>query len=1621
MAPNLRELTRQEHFYLDTMENLKDFMENFEADRDSEQLEGWKQQAETLYTKFQANRLKIEMCIDVADRSEKDVKDAETTSVVEETNRLARRAFEKDYVRVVSFLKREIKRLQINFPTTSIGSTTSTDHSFSRIKLPEVKLPTFDGCVSEWITFRDTFKSLIDSNPQLSPIDKLSYLVASLSKDARKVIESVEHTAANYTVAWALLEKRFDNKKLIVKTYIDSLFSIEPIKKECYESLMHLVDDFERNLCMIEKLGIPTDGWSVLLAHMICSRLDASTLKQWEIQHKSTEVPKYNDIITFLRTQLTVLQSLTLSKSRSVDPVRFDSNRSQKSKINTVHTTTNTTSSPGSCPFCLKSPHSPFKCESFQKLSVAQRFEQVKKKNLCINCFSSSHLLRNCSSGSCRVCNQKHHTMLHHPSQDRLSTQSKPNTTAVLPTSPSHQIDQSNLSNQPSQPRLSSSTESQLPSTSAQTSLVSTTLVGSSQRMPATVLLQTAIIKVFGSGGDALWARALLDPASQLCLITENMVQKLKLRRYPNRQEIGGVGNTLVVSYHAVDVRIGSRCTKFTVEESCQILKKITRELPVNPVDSSTWNIPSEVILADPKFYAPGPIDLLLGMELYFDLLLEGLIKLGPEKPVLQNTVFGWVASGKIGAHHPRTQHKLAHVCSAESVDDPISRFWEIESCWSNSIRSPDETFCEHFVANTFRDESGRFVVTLPKRPDILSQLGSSEEIATRRFLALERRLDANLPLKEAYTSFVAEYLQLNHMREIDDTDNTFPSYYLPHHGVEKVDSTTTKLRVVFDASCRTDSGFSLNQALIVGPVLQDDILDISLRFRIHQFAIITDAEKMYRQIRLHPDDFPLHQIRWWSSSSEPLKTFELTTVTYGTASTPYLATRCLLELSKQGANEFPLAAKVPSKDFYMNDMLTGVDDEEDGKYLCRQLRSLLQSAGLAVRLLTAKSKVAPLGDSKKQKRICLPRLELSSALLLRHLYHKVQASTTLNVKTIFWTDSMITLHWLRSTPSRWKTFIANRVSEVQNLTQSGIWAHVPGIENPADIISRGMRPAQLQETASWWNGPPWLSQPSRFWPPLIPPTSVELPSEMLEERTVSLPVRVHPPNEIFFLRSSFQALVRLIAFLRRFIHNSKLINRSNRRYGFPQASELAQASNNLVRLAQLESFSKDIAAVAKNGQVDSHSDLRTLAPILINGILRLRGRLRHAAISKDSKHPIILPARHPLTTSIVTYYHLKNLHAGPQLLVACVREKFWPLRIRNLARSVVHSCVNCFRCRPRTLDQIMGDLPSERVTPTLPFLNTGVDLCGPFQYRKASRAPPIKCYVAIFVCLVTKAVHVELVYDLSTQAFIAALHRFVARRGKPNLIECDNAKNFKGAVRELKQLAKQFRSQQHQSEIVNRCADDGITIKFIPPRSPNFGGLWEAAVKSFKQHFRRTVGNSILSLDEFVTLLARIEACLNSRPLTPLTADVNDLEVLTPGHFLVHRPLTCFPEPNLSDVPQNRLDRWQRNQELLRRLWKRWTIDYLSGIHPRTKWTRIRDNVAIGTMVLLKDDNLPPLKWRYGRVSKIYHGDDGNIRVVDVRTAEEEYQRGITKICVLPIQQTAGPTEVPGLCSDDH
>ncbi|XP_046406292.1 uncharacterized protein LOC124171197 [Ischnura elegans] len=237
-----------------------------------------------------------------------------------------------------------------------------------------------------------------------------------------------------------------------------------------------------------------------------------------------------------------------------------------------------------------------------------------------------------------------------------------------------------------------------------------------------------------------------------------------------------------------------------------------------------------------------------------------------------------------------------------------------------------------------------------------------------------------------------------------------------------------------------------------------------------------------------------------------------------------------------------------------------------------------------------------------------------------------------------------------------------------------------------------------------------------------------------------------------------------------------------------------------------------------------------------------------------------------------------------------------------------------------------MGDLPSQRVTPCRAFGNKGVDYFGPIWYRRVQqrRTSPIKGYIALFVCFSMKAIHLELVTDQTTATFVAALRRFMARHGKPRNIYSDNAVNFVGARNHLAELRRLFRSDKHQQVVSKFLAEENVEWHFIPPHSPHFGGLWEAGVKATKRHLLRIVGNAGLTYEELNTLVIQVEACVNSRPLTPMSNDPNDLIPLTPGHFLNGQPLTLMPEPNLILLQLNSLSPWQQVQQLLQSFWKR-------------------------------------------------------------------------------------------------
>ncbi|XP_055527342.1 uncharacterized protein LOC129719960 [Wyeomyia smithii] len=409
-----------------------------------------------------------------------------------------------------------------------------------------------------------------------------------------------------------------------------------------------------------------------------------------------------------------------------------------------------------------------------------------------------------------------------------------------------------------------------------------------------------------------------------------------------------------------------------------------------------------------------------------------------------------------------------------------------------------------------------------------------------------------------------------------------------------------------------------------------------------------------------------------------------------------------------------------------------------------------------------------------------------------------------------------------------------------------------------------------------------------------------------------------------------YMTLIRRTTYCQRFIRN----HRSKYQRGEFEAgsltslntTELRKAEFTVIRLVQQEVFGKEFHALTHNRPVHRQSALRWFHPGLsIDGVIRIGGRLGKSQESEEAKHPMVLPARHHVTKLLLRPYHLRLLDAGPQLLLNSVRQRFWPLGGRSVAKQIVHQCIRSCRLKATPMRQFMAELPASRVTVARAFSTTGVDYFGPVHIRPGYRRTAEKAYVSVFVCFVTKAVHLELVGNQSTACFIQALRRFVARRGLCSTLHSDNGTNFVGARNQLKDLMANLRSKQHHEDVARECAKLNIQWHFIPPGAPHFGGLWEAAVRSSKYHLLRVLGETPVYFEDMLTTLAQVEACLNFRPLTQLTDRPNDLKPLTPGHFLVGGSLQAVLDNNFVDIPTNRLHHWQAVQKKVQEFWKRW------------------------------------------------------------------------------------------------
>ncbi|XP_063826497.1 uncharacterized protein LOC135075980 [Ostrinia nubilalis] len=383
-----------------------------------------------------------------------------------------------------------------------------------------------------------------------------------------------------------------------------------------------------------------------------------------------------------------------------------------------------------------------------------------------------------------------------------------------------------------------------------------------------------------------------------------------------------------------------------------QNLGQCDLKLPPTQLSTPSWSDIDNLPLADPTYATPGKIEVLLGADVYSEIILEGVIKQTEGSLMAQNTVFGWIISGKVTpepGESSQANFTSMHIHIEE--DDLLKKFWEMEN-EPNTIQkemTESEKVCEKiFEATTVRDEEGRFVVRLPfATDDPKSKYGHSEEIAIKRLESLERKLSRDPKLREEYNKVFQEYLTLNHMRPVyeHEVENN-KAVYLPHHAVIREDKETTKLRIVFNASSKGDNNVSLNDDLLVGPKLQQDLRHILMRWRNHKICLIADIVKMYRMICVADEHTDFQRIVWRFTSNEPIQHFKLLRLTFGTACAPYLAVKALQSLAKLEEDRYPLAAKLTKTDYYMDDLITGANTESEALQIYDEMNRLMKLGG---------------------------------------------------------------------------------------------------------------------------------------------------------------------------------------------------------------------------------------------------------------------------------------------------------------------------------------------------------------------------------------------------------------------------------------------------------------------------------------------------------------------------------------------------------------------------------------------------------------------------------------------------------------------------------------------------
>ncbi|XP_075158336.1 uncharacterized protein LOC142231584 [Haematobia irritans] len=1164
-------------------------------------------------------------------------------------------------------------------------------------KLPPCEIPIFSGEYSSWPTFRDIFIAVCIKNPRLSSVEKLFHLHQRTKGEPHDIVSKVPLTNDNFDVAWTNLKTRYEKKRVLVNIQLKTLFSLPVITSESGSALKKLQRDINSCISLLQLYEVRTDTWDPIFTFICSNRLPDSTLTLWEqTLSDKTVIPKWSELDAFLTNRHRTLESISeLRKQESSGSISKSKgsenkmgNRATIPKIRSYH---NKVSDP-KCSLCPNEFHPIKRCPKFLQMDPNDRFAEIKNNHLCVNCFSKSHTAQNCPSKySCRSCSKKHNTLLHR--------QTQPNYPKVSP----------------SQPSTSTALQS---TTSSGNGVVHSCFATQSRG----VLLGTAIVKILHNGLN-YDARALVDSGSQGSFISQKLFNALKLPFRRTNAQISGLNNTI-----SADVQkecsfvLGSHIDEdIAITTSALVVPHLAGSLPSRTVDLNTIPKLPEIPLADPKFHESSIIDMLIGGDLIPSIMLTGIKRQFCGSLIAQQTVFGWILTCPLPYQSETTPPTIVTYFCEISLDKEISRFWEVEDIPRKRFLSATDSFCEDlYIRTTHRNEEGRYVVSLPFKESYPqdTNIGKSRHIAMAQYFRNEARLIRNPDFKMDYDNALEEYISLNHMAPINFSPEieSPESYYLPHHAVIRPESKTTRVRVVFNASAPTSNGISLNDLLYSGPVLQNELIVLILKWRFFEYVFNGDITKMYRQILVNPKQTSFQRTLFRKQPNHPIQDFELQTVTFGVNCAPYLAIRTMMQLADDVIVKFPLASEILKNFMYVDDALAGAHTISDAKEARNQLILALKSAGFTMRKWTSNSKLI----------LC----DLPPEDLLHDDFLEFEDSSTAKTLGI-----------------RWNALSDSFFFSVQEFPTSAY--------TKREVLSQISR----------------LFDPAGWLAPCIIVAKIIM-------------------QQIWIERTGWDEII-----------STESLNRW-------KSFQSNYASINCMKMPRWFGFSPK-CAVEFHGFSDA-SEKAYAASIYIR-------------IKTDN--------------SISTH------------LVSC-KTKVAPIKTQSIPR---------------------------------------LELCG---------------------------------------AII-----FISRRGCPLHVYSDNGTNFVGAS---KKIAKEFLLTS-QKGITANYAYQNLIWHFIPPGAPHMGGLWEAGIKSFKSHFKKVASNFKHTFEEFQTLLTRIEACLNSRPLSPISEDPSDLSALTPGHFIIGSPILVPIDPTIQDYPISIVNRWQRLKVIHQNFCIRWKDEYLKELHSGT------------------------------------------------------------------------------------